>query len=249
MKSFLDKHAAKISGVISCFDRMLFRGYLPIMSGYSMAQFLCQEKILYKDLKSFLLSNAAVLKDHAVDMARKAERPYTYLASSGVRKEERARAIATEDGIKEGLVCIFSQLEPCSTFSFRYERGQAFVKPARRKCLHIYYYFMDPKFGLIHVMVQTWFPMRMQVFVNGHHWLANKMTEHGIGYTQCDNTFLKIEDIERAQRFADRLESVNWPGLLNRYARLINQHMGKLLGRMEDDWVAAQCEWAADGMF
>lgn len=38
MRSFLDKHAAKISGVISCFDRMLFRGYLPIMSGYAMAQ-------------------------------------------------------------------------------------------------------------------------------------------------------------------------------------------------------------------
>lgn len=54
------------------------------------------------------------------------------------------------------------------------------MKPARRKCLHIYYYFMDRDFGLIHVMVQTWFPMRMQVFVNGHHWLANKMSAHGI---------------------------------------------------------------------
>lgn len=249
MKSFLEKHAAKISGVISCFDRMLFRGYLPIMSGYSMAQFLCQEKILYKDLKSFLLSNAAVLKDHAIDMARQAERPYNYLASSGVRKEERARAIAKQDGIEEGLVCIFSQLEPCNTFSFRYEKGQAFVKPARRKCLHIYYYFMDREFGLIHVMVQTWFPMRMQVFVNGHHWLANKMTEQGIGYMQYDNTFLWIEDIERAQRFADRLASINWPRLLNRYARLINPHMGKLLGRMEYYWVTAQCEWATDVMF
>jgi hypothetical protein len=71
MQSFLNKHAAKISGVISCFDRMLFRGYLPIMSGYAMAQFLSHEQIRYKDLKSFLISNAAVLKDHAVAMARK----------------------------------------------------------------------------------------------------------------------------------------------------------------------------------
>jgi hypothetical protein len=108
MQSFLNKHAAKISGVISCFDRMLFRGYLPIMSGYAMAQFLCLEKILYNDLKSFLISNAAALKDHAVAMARNAERPYVYLASSGVRKEQRARAMAAEDGIEEGLVCIFA---------------------------------------------------------------------------------------------------------------------------------------------
>ncbi len=37
MKSFLDKHEAKITGVLSCFDHMLLRGYLPIMSGASMS--------------------------------------------------------------------------------------------------------------------------------------------------------------------------------------------------------------------
>jgi hypothetical protein len=48
-----------------------------------------------------------------------------------------------------------------------------------------------------------------------------------------DNAFLWIEDTERAQRFADRLASVNWPTVLNRYARKINPLMGSLLGRME----------------
>ena len=33
MECFLEKHASKIIGVLSCFDRMLCRGYLPIMSG------------------------------------------------------------------------------------------------------------------------------------------------------------------------------------------------------------------------
>ena len=135
MQSFLDKHAANISGVISCFDRMLFRGYLPIMSGYAMAQFLCQQQILYKDLKSFLIWNAAALKDHAVGMAGTAARPYIYLASSGVRKEQRARAMAAEDGIEEGLVCIFAQLEPCNTFSFRYERGAGFCEAGAAQVL------------------------------------------------------------------------------------------------------------------
>jgi hypothetical protein len=58
-----------------------------------------------------------------------------------------------------------------------------------------------------------------------------------------------IEDVERAQRFADRLASVIWPRVLNRYARRINPHMDKLLGRMDYYWVTAQCEWATDGMF
>ena len=59
--------------------------------------------------------------------------------------------------------------------------------------------------GLIYVMVQTWFPMRMQVLVNGHSWLANKLAASGIKFTQCDKVFLWLEDLARAQRFADRL--------------------------------------------
>ena len=31
MKEFIRKYDDRIHGVLSCFDRMLFRGYLPIM--------------------------------------------------------------------------------------------------------------------------------------------------------------------------------------------------------------------------
>jgi len=249
MKAFLDKHESKITGVLSCFDRMLFRGYLPIMSGAAMAQFLNQAGIKFRNLKDFLTEHAATLKAHAQAMAEREGRPYIYLASAGSRKEQRAREIAEADHITEGLVCVFSQLEPCNTFSFRFQQGRPFVNSARRKCLHIYYYFMDRELGLIHVMVQTWFPMRMQVFVNGHSWLANKMAANGIKFSQCDNAFLWIEDIVRAQRFADRLASVNWPLVLNRYARKTNPLMGSLLGRMQYYWVTSHCEYATDVMF
>ena len=37
---FLEKHADKITGTLSCFDRVIFRGYLPIWSGYDMVEFL-----------------------------------------------------------------------------------------------------------------------------------------------------------------------------------------------------------------
>jgi len=40
MKEFIRKYENRIHGVLSCFDRMLFRGYLPIMSGWAMAEFL-----------------------------------------------------------------------------------------------------------------------------------------------------------------------------------------------------------------
>ena len=66
-----------------------------------------------------------------------------------VKKEDLARQIAERDHIEEGLICVLSVLEPCRTFSFRTEKGKPFVASARRKCLFLYYYFMNRDFGLL----------------------------------------------------------------------------------------------------
>jgi hypothetical protein len=106
-------------------------------------------------------------------------RPFRYFQEK-VRKEELARQIAERDHIEDGLICVLSVLEPCRTFSFRSEKGKPFVASARRKCLFLYYYFMDRDFGLIHVKLQTWFPLQIQMYVNGHEWLARKLKENSV---------------------------------------------------------------------
>ena len=47
MDLFVRKHQKKINGTLGCFDRMRFRGYLPIQSGWSMAEFLKQKMDRY----------------------------------------------------------------------------------------------------------------------------------------------------------------------------------------------------------
>src|ERR1700747_823289 len=93
MKTFVDKYADRIHGVLSCFDRMLFRGYLPIMSGWQMAQFFNSSGIRFRELKPFLLQNAARVKRHALMIAEQEKRPYVYLHEK-VRKEDMAKEIA-----------------------------------------------------------------------------------------------------------------------------------------------------------
>jgi hypothetical protein len=48
MREFLHKHEDRIHSVLSCFDRMMFRGYLPIISGWAMAQFLNILELTYR---------------------------------------------------------------------------------------------------------------------------------------------------------------------------------------------------------
>src|SRR5438128_2621599 len=96
MREFISKYADRIHGVLSCFDRMLFRGYLPIMSGWQMAQFFNNSNIRYRELKPFLLEHAARVKQHGVDLAQKEGRPFQYLQEKA-RKEDMARAQAFSD--------------------------------------------------------------------------------------------------------------------------------------------------------
>ena len=248
MKEFIRKYDGRIHGVLSCFDRMLFRGYLPIMSGWAMAQFLDGFDVNGSSLKPFLLQNSERVKDHAIAMAKKYERPFQYL-SSAIRKEDNARELAQHDGIEEGLVCIFSILEPCRTFSFRFQKGGPFVQSARRKCLHLYFYFMDRDFGLIHVRIQTWFPMQIQIYLNGHEWLARKLSANRLRYTKHDNVFLWIEDMAKAQRFADRFVNLNWPTILDKYAKRVNPQMRDILHDRPYYWVSAQSEYSTDILF
>jgi len=57
-----------------------------------------------------------------------------------------------------------------------------------------------------------------------------------------ENIFLWIEDFARAQKFSDRFCSLDWPRLLNRYAKKINPLMADLLKSMPYYWVTAQSE-------
>jgi hypothetical protein len=250
MDKFFEQHTGKISGALSCFDRVLFRGYLPIMSGAAMATFLKSRGIVRESLKPFLLEQAMRLKKHAQSLCTRTGRPYEYLGHV-TRKEDMARKIAERDGITKGLVCVLSVVEPCRTFSLVWNGRAPYVQSAQRKCLHLYYYFMDGDLGLIHVKLQTWFPFRIQVYVNGHEWLARQLDRHGVKYAKLDNAFLHLSDVTRAQELADGFERVDWIHVLGRYAMQVNPllRQEEVLNPMQYYWVTAQSEYSTDILF
>src|SRR4030042_440691 len=114
MKSFLPRHSQRLLGVLSGFDRVLFRGTLRSISYVKgLETFLNANHILLKDFAVFAQRCTAQLAAHAEQIARKAGRPYRYLESSSVRKEDLVREIAEREGIRKGLVCVLYAVEPC----------------------------------------------------------------------------------------------------------------------------------------
>jgi len=245
---FLEAFQDKITGVLSCFDRVVFHGHLPVTSPTGMEAFLQRQGVLLKNLKPFVTQQADRLKQHAHAICAKAKRPFIYLEGY-TRKEDKARALAERDGIQRGLVCVISVVEPCRSFALRYGEKRPRLKASRRKCLALYYYFIDRVFGLMHVRIQTWFPFQIQIYLNGHEWLARKLKQYGIAHARLDNAFTWIADVDRAQRFADRITDTKWCRVFGALARRVNPLLADLLHPFEYYWVTDQAEFATDVMF
>ncbi len=248
MKKFIQQFNEKISGVISCFDRMLFKGYLPLGWPGAMEGLLARQGLRIMEFKPFVMKHSERIKRHAEAVAARHDRPFLYL-NGRIRKDDFVRKMAEADGITEGLVCVLRVLEPCQSFKIVPGEGRPGLVNAGRKCLCFYFYYLDREFGLMHVRIQSWFPLVIQICLNGHEWLARKLDRHGIEYRKQDNAFLWISDCDRAQKFADRFAKKNWPRVLAAFAKRVNPLLGNLLAGMEYYWVMDQAEYATDVMF
>lgn len=255
MEQFIKRHEDKIVGVLEGFDRVLFRGTLPSISyGDGLARFLSFRGVRLKDFDSFVRLCSQQVTAHGKQFAQQRGRPYEYLASPKVSKEPLARQIAERDGVERGLICVFSCVETCRTFSVLWSdnRQDLVVIPRTRKCSFFYFYFMDPEFGLMHVRLQSWFPFNIQVCINGRSYLQRQLDRKGIGYVKRDNCFPRIDDLPRAQAILDRLHRRRWAPTLDRIVRGLNPLLGKgrLLGaRRRYYWTVRQSEMATDVMF
>jgi hypothetical protein len=103
MERFVTRHRDRIVGIVTGFDRMLFRGTLRSISYVDgLDKFLSSQRVLYKDFAAYVARLSDDVKTAAMTMASQANRPFEYVASAQIRKEDHARAIAERDGVTEG---------------------------------------------------------------------------------------------------------------------------------------------------
>lgn len=254
MQGFLKRHEDRVVGVLSGFDRLLFRGTLRCLEYQDGVEaFLATHRVLIKDFGKFAEGLSHEVKEHAKAYAQERGRPLIYLPSTTTSKEDTARRIMKEDRIEEGLICVLSCVEPCMSFSVRGSRQTKQIELVRatRKCLFLYFYFLDREFGLFHVRLQTWLPMPMQVCLNGREYLACRMRRAGIGHEQRDNCFTRIDDLPRAQKMLSDLERRQWASFLSALARRLNPLMQPKhrLRLRSYYWTIRESEYATDVIF
>ena len=217
VKSFIHRHAEKVLGVLSGFDRLVFRGTLRQISfPEGMKGFLWHRQVLLKNFKAFALETTKTLKKASLRAAEAMGRPVVYLPSAKTNKEQVALEIAAKDGVTDGLICVLECVEPCMSYEVHRSREKKLLElqPRATRCKFLYHYMVDPVFGLMNARIQTWFPFSIQVCLNGREWLARAMDRVGLGYERRDNCFARLDDVKKAQRLMDRQLALAWPKAL-----------------------------------
>jgi hypothetical protein len=254
VKSFVQTLAGLVFGVLSGFDRLMYRGHLRELAyPGGMLRYCNLNGVRLTGFKAHVEQLTGRLLEASEAQAKQLGRPIEYLASPKLRKEDRARAIAQRDGISEGLIALFKCVEPCWSFGLRGNRAtkKLELKPELRKCLHLYHYYQHPLFGFCYARVQTWFPFTIQIGLNGREWLARQLDASGLSYRRQDNCITWVEDVPRAAALLEAQLRVNWPKLLGQLGSWVHPSHPELLGKCRLDyyWSLKQSEWASDVLF
>ena len=250
LSTFFTKFSSHIDFVFSGFDRMIFKGYLPISAPDQFTKFVDYVlKIKRCDfLKTIAPEWSDRLVEHAKDCAARAGRPFEFLQGH-VDKDAWAKDILNQSSVDEGLVGVLCVMESCPTFKLKTSKDRPTLVSRKVSQRVLYYYFVDRKLGLIHVRLQTWAPFNCQVYANGHEYVARELKKRGVAFEQIDNAFVSLADPVAAQKASDRFAELDWSKTLEHYARRVNPLLQKELVGMSHYWVIDQAEYATDIRF
>jgi hypothetical protein len=202
-----------------------------------------------RDLARFAQPITTKVRDHIIALARERGVEIEMVVRKNFRQEDRVAAILKTRGTQPGLVHIFAVKESATVFDTRCARADGYAKVITRRgaCIHYYLYWMDAKLGLIHVRVPTWLPLRLQVYYNGHSWLATELKAAGIACEMADNAFSQCGDWKRAQELSDGLEPRELHEKLKQLTRLCCPVSDQFPNGYH--WCLTQVEYAHDLVF
>ncbi|MCI5124574.1 MAG: hypothetical protein D3925_08890, partial [Candidatus Electrothrix sp. AR5] len=254
MKAFIDRFSGLVKGVLSGFDRIVFKGLiLPLMSASEVMSFLCSKGVLNKDYKNWMVAQTKDIVNTADQYARdNCGAPIVRIPTWRIRKEELAHERQQQERIETGLIGVWSCLESASSYRAVYCKQTGFpqIRNYPTRCKHLYFYFDDSEFGFMNIPLQTWFPYHIQMCLNGREWLRRGLEKEGVDFHVHGNKFLHIADYQKAQQLLDEQLNTRFTNMLDGFTQRVFPGMKDILGpHLSYYWTLWQSEWATDLIF
>jgi len=162
LSRFVAEFTGLIVAVVSCFDGVIFKGYLPLTNGPAPEGFVDHVfKIRRCDFMAFVQQRSESLIEHAQRLAQEDGAEYRFLQGF-LRMDILVDEILQRLPTLEGLVCDFCCMETCPSFKVIRGQDRPRLVNARRLQFVSSFYFLDSELGLIYIRLTTWFPFTVQ---------------------------------------------------------------------------------------
>ena len=246
--NLLNQFSEKINGKFTSFDRIIINGYLRgLININSFSFYLYQQGIYAYNFKAFAEAQTKELCEHIESFVKDNGCSTEYLTSSKISKDELVNDCFSKNPNKKGLIAAFSIVESCKVITVKSKSSEFISRPT--KCKHYYLYFNDDVFGRMFIRIQTWFPYNVEIYINGHEYLAKVFDKFNIKYEMFNNSFSYIDDFDKAQKIADNaFFNKNFTASFDKLVSQINIHLPKIKELMDESYYYCvnQCEFALD---
>ena len=249
--NIIEQNKEKINGIFETFDRMIINGYIiPLQNPRLFQYYLIQNDVKFIDFKQFAEQQTNSLCNHIDNYIKENNIDLIYLKSNKDNKQEMVQQLIQESNNKIGLIAAFSAVEICRTSTIVANHETQKLEPAIRntKCKHYYLYYNDDEFGLMFFKIQSWFPFMVQIYINGHEWLKQRLIDENIPFEMYNNSFSYIENISKAQEIADKLVDSKISDKFDAMIKEINNFLPTIEETFSHGyyWCLAECEYSTD---
>ena len=215
MEDFARLFGSLLVFVYHCFDRVVIRGHLPLLTR--------PENIVhfFRDVHGVGAITKEVLRQRTTEYNRWVEAfasnhklPIEW-AEKGVRKEDHVRPWLQrmERQDRCGVYFILKSMELGTTFRSappKYtttDPDYRILSRQRSRYTHYYFYIRDPVLGPIALCVGSFLPFSITYYLNGHHFIEQRLRAAGVRFRKNDNAFVWVADPQALQAAADALSA------------------------------------------
>ena len=260
MERFLQLFGTMIAFTYHCFDRIVIRGYLSMLSRPEHIVYFFRDVLGIPCITKEVLARRTIDYQNWVESyARNRGIPIEW-AEKDVRKEDRVRPFLTKAKRTRsfGVYFVLKSMEQATTFRSVAPRfttddpDYRIIRKTRSRFTHYYFYIFDDVLGAMVLRVGSFLPFQTTWYLNGHHFMERECLRRRIGYRMHDNAFVSIADpsfLQRAssrftpERIQQRIEY--WTFLLGpKFSKKEASRMG-----LHRYYFISQVEWASNVIF
>ena len=235
MELFVKLFGSLLAFVYHCFDRIVIRGYLPLLTRpENIVHFFHEvqniqpitKEVLRKRTDEYHAWVEAYAKKNAIAME---------WAEKGVRKKDDLQP-ELEKAKKQnrfGVYFVLKSMERGPSFRISSPKfptadpNYRIVVSQRSRYTHYYFYIWDEVLGPMSLCVGSFFPFSITFWINGHHFMERELLREGVRFRKDDNAFLSVSDPQALQAAADRLNPTIIRQRLNHWSLVLGPKFSK----------------------